>query len=219
MNLQDTEGTRALTSVDVLVVVATLMLGIFVLLPFLAGRGGRSVRISCVSHLRQLGIAARIWSNDHNEHFPWQVPVASTGSFEIATSGNIAAILLPMSNELVTPKLLTCPADRSRKEVADFARLSTRNISYFLGLDSSETNPQSVLYGDRNVSGGQLLSNRVMIVSSSSNIAFGSDLHNLAGNIGLGDGSAMQVSQVSLQKQINWQEQSSTNQIFRWALP
>ena len=100
-----------------------------------------------------------------------------------------------------------------------FAAFQTKNVSYFLGLEADETKPQTVMSGDRNVSGGVIVSNRVMMVSSTSNIVFGSNIHRNAGNIGLGDGSAQQVTQVSLRRQILAQEQSTTNTKIRWALP
>ena len=138
---------------------------------------------------------------------------------EFALSGDIARILLPMSNELSTPKILRCPTDEKRRIETTFAALQTRNMSYFIGLDADETMPQTVLSGDRNVRGGLIISNRVMIVSSASKIVFGSDIHQNAGNIGLGDGSAQQVNQVGLHRQILSQEQSMTNNRVRWALP
>src|SRR5690242_16547792 len=105
-------GSQGFGFFDALIVVATLALSAIVLLtvPFgLSKPKGRAQRISCVNNLRQLGIAARTWSEDHNGRFVWQVPISSTGSMEFALSGDIARILLPMSNELSTPKILTCP--------------------------------------------------------------------------------------------------------------
>jgi len=137
---------------------------------------------------------------------------------ELASSGNPAAILLQMSCELNTPRILKCPSD-VRIRATNFENFSTANVSYFIGLDSLSTTSQTILSGDRNVRGGRMTSNRVMIASSSSGIAFGGDLHKSCGNLGLGDGSAQQVSQIALRRQITAQEQSLTNNRVRWALP
>jgi len=215
-------GSQGFGFFDALIVVATLALSAIVLLtvPFGISRPAtRSSRISCVNNLRQLGIAARTWSEDHSGQFVWQVPISSTGSMEFGLSGDVARILLPMSNELSSPEILRCPTDEKRKVATTCTVLQTRNVSYFIGLDADGTVPQTILWGDRNVRGGLIISNRVMIVSSASNIVFGSDIHQSAGNLGLGDGSAQQVNQVGLRRQILAQEQSMTNNRVRWALP
>ena len=49
-------------------------------------------------------------------------------------SGNIAAILVVMSNELNSPKVLLCPSDKTRTRQTAFSKLANKNISYFLGF-------------------------------------------------------------------------------------
>jgi prepilin-type processing-associated H-X9-DG protein len=67
-----------------------------------------------------------------------------------------------MSNELGTPKILVCPADE-RNGHTNFltapnngygnAGLDNSKISYFLGKDASDSKPQMILAGDRNIYG------------------------------------------------------------------
>ena len=223
MNAFKPKSCRALTSLDVLVLVATAALGLIVLMALPlgvpSGAAARAKRISCVNNLRQLGIASRLWANDHGERWVWQVPTSATGSLEIATSGDLAAILRPMSNELNSPKILHCPSDERGTIAADFAALRNKDISYFIGLDADETQPQTILAGDRNITGGVMLSNGVMLVSSSSNLVVGTDMHHGALNIALGDGSSQQINTAALQRQVLCQQQSASNQIVRWAFP
>jgi len=57
-----------------------------------------------------------------------------------------------MSNELTTPKILVCPADKEKVPATSFgAGFSDTNSSYFVSLDASETYPQTFLTGDRNL--------------------------------------------------------------------
>ena len=82
-----------------------------VALPELARAKGRSQAVSCVNNLKQVGLAARIWSNEHNEIFP----------------PNFAS----MSNELVTTRLLLCPQDKNKKPADDFTHfVPAQNVSY-----------------------------------------------------------------------------------------
>ena len=91
------------------------------LLPALAQAKGHAQEIACVSNLKQIGLAARIYANDNKETLP--------PSF------------LSMSNELNTPKILFCPADSAHTPVETFAQLTPRNISYeYLRPGGSLTN-------------------------------------------------------------------------------
>ena len=69
-----------------------------------------------------------------------------------------------ISNELSTPKVLVCPSDeRSAQtnfsmQVGDASTVQGQyfnnwEVSYFLGIDASENNPQMILAGDRNIYG------------------------------------------------------------------
>jgi hypothetical protein len=52
-----------------------------------------------------------------------------------------------MSNELTTPKLLTCPKDKRAKWAEDFAHLTAKNVTYLFrsGTNISEANPTNIL--------------------------------------------------------------------------
>ena len=52
----------ALTLVEVLIVIAALALLAAILLPALAKAKRRASKISCVSQLKQIGIAYRVWA-------------------------------------------------------------------------------------------------------------------------------------------------------------
>ncbi len=97
----------------------------------LAETKGRADRIACISNLKQIGLAARMWAGDHK------------------VSGQtylMAADFPSMSNYLSTPKILTCPGDRSRQRVENWAQFDGGSVSYeMLSPDGSENDP-SVVY-------------------------------------------------------------------------
>jgi hypothetical protein len=107
-----------------------------------------------------------------------------------------------MSNELNSPSVLFCPTDRARTPATNWSTLANTNISYFVGLDADGTQPQSILSGDRNISGGVLTSNRIMEFRATNVLTWGQDMHVGVGNIGLGNGSVQSVSENGLQSQM-----------------
>ncbi|HEY0552230.1 MAG TPA: type II secretion system protein, partial [Verrucomicrobiae bacterium] len=110
------------TVIEILIVVATVLLVVFVMLPMLTrpSRRGHRRGISCYSNLRQIGLAARMYSNDHGDNFPFAVPTASDGTREFTNSPQVFLHFQAMSNELVTPKVLICPMDSKRQRASDF---------------------------------------------------------------------------------------------------
>ena len=129
---------RAFAKWDLLVCIATSagILALFLLLFLPAGTGtkARSGRINCASNLKQIGLAFRIWSNDHAERFPWHVPARDGGTKEFTTLPYAAVHFLVASNEFHSPKILTCPDDAKRSRTTDWQAplqrsLSSRNYS------------------------------------------------------------------------------------------
>src|SRR6184192_311118 len=63
-------------------------------------------RISCNCHLKQIGLAFRMWSNDHGEKFPFAVSTNKGGSLEFIGPGEVFRHYLLVSNELNSPRVL-----------------------------------------------------------------------------------------------------------------
>ena len=91
------------------------------LLPALSKAKSRAQTIACVNNMKQIGLAARLWSNDHNDFYPPD--------------------FLSMSNELFTPKILACPGDTTKKKVESWSQFSpAANLSYeFLTPSAKES--------------------------------------------------------------------------------
>jgi prepilin-type processing-associated H-X9-DG protein len=106
-----------------------------------------------------------------------------------------------MSNELSSSKVLICPSDAWHRADTDenlaWVRLSRTNISYFMGLDAVESDPQAVLSGDAN-----LVQNRRVvpggIVNLTTNITtWTRDRHDRAGNVLIADGSVQALTEIN----------------------
>lgn len=206
-----------LTFVEVLVVVGIVVLLAALLMPTVANHRDsrvRAMRILCVNNLKQLGLSARLWSNDHDDKFPFASTNADS-SLRWTNSPEVFRHFQVMSNELVTPKILLCRAERTRTRAEDFASLANSNLSYFVGLDAHEGDPRQILSGDRNLTGGVRRAGFLLVATPKSELGWSSDLHKHAGNIGLADGSVQQINQVGLRRHLV----NLTNATFRLAFP
>ena len=206
---------RASTMTDVLIVVATLVLLGVVFLPVISRSKTPSKRIACVSQLKQIGLAFRIWSSDYDDHFPWMIST-NGGSLAFTQSTNVFLHFRAASNELCTPYVLHCPSDAGKMRTYDFNIFDNRYLSYFVGLDADEGKLQSILSGDRNLTtNGVALGNGVFTLTTNNALGWTAAIHQQAGNILLSDGSVAQVSQATYQMQ--WL--AVTNAVRRLAIP
>jgi prepilin-type N-terminal cleavage/methylation domain-containing protein len=161
---------RAFTLIELLVVIAIIAILAAMLLPVLAAAKRRAQRINCVSNLKQVNLAFRIWEGDNNNQYPMSVSTSAGGAEESVMSNNhttyvpmgLTNVFCVMSNELSTPKILLCPSDVSHNTAAtNFGELAvttgqapgcgTNAISYFVCGDATEAYPQMIMSGDRNV--------------------------------------------------------------------
>jgi len=186
---------RALTVLELLVAVAVVATVLAVFLPVFARTHARSARAGCPNNLKQIGLAFLTWEGDYGDRYPMSVPMSEGGSM-----GSIDAFLSfkVMSNEINNPRIVICPADQ-RPAVADFGVLSNASVSYFVGLDADEFFPNRVLSGDRNLmTNGVAVGTGLVVIASNQPVTWSKQMHNLAGNIGLADGSVQQVNSKTL---------------------
>jgi len=173
------------------------------------------------------------------------------GNYDGSTSGQanpkcygVFSMFFVMSNELNTPKILACPAEY--QNAAPQRQMSTTflgllpagvtmpsgttyfvndgNISYFIGIDAQESNPQMFLAGDHNLGlmnngippasgkniygddGGNPAKNCIQVVGLYPNsgmnnwVGWADNMHGRIGNVALCDGSVASYTVSQLQQ-------------------
>ncbi len=176
---------RSFTMVELLVVAATLLLLFFLLLPSIM-RAKRARDQRCRNNLHQIALAAKTSDG------AWPAEILVAGVKEAAESGKVFAAFLVISNELLgNPKVLVCPQDKERRPTKEFGQdFGDTNLSYFVGLDSSDWEPKVFLSGDRNLEVAvKQLAHGVFPLTEDVPLGWTKDIHSSCGNILLGEGS------------------------------
>lgn len=218
--MKHTLKKNGFTLIDLLLVIAVLFILGVILIPKIGVSVTKTPRITCTSNLKQIGLAFRIWAEDHQYAFPQAVSVTNGGAMEAVIGGNVAAVFQVMSNELNAPKILFCPTDKKRIQAVTFdptspskgwhksiSFLGNTNLSYFVGLDAKDTSPDMFLSGDDNFLlggnfkgdvGGSPVPSGVLMLTTNSPVTWSESRHEKQGNIGLADGSVIGFSSRSL---------------------
>jgi prepilin-type N-terminal cleavage/methylation domain-containing protein len=179
----------AFTLIELLVVIGIIAILASLLLPALSGAKARANSTKCLSNLRQTGLGVRLWAHDNADKFPWNLSVSAGGS---AGSADWGDHFRSCSNELSTPQILWCPSDKTRKYASNWVSLAADvHVSVLIGTNAQENLPQSILLGDRNITGGGggLDPSWSLFLGSSVDAAWDKEMHARSGHLAMSDGS------------------------------
>ena len=185
-----------MTLIEVFVVIIVLVVLAAMLLPLLTHPGTRKP-IACIDNLRQIGLSFHVWAGDNYNKYPMQVSVTNGGAMELVTDGkNVWPTFQVMSNELVTTRVLVCPADNSRVAATNFSNdFNNGKISYFVGLDADPSSPRAFLSGDDNFAiSGELLKSGLLQLTPKTPVTWAATRHVKVGNVVLDDGSVQMLN-------------------------
>ncbi|MBE7501585.1 MAG: type II secretion system protein [Verrucomicrobiales bacterium] len=191
------------TLIELLVVIAIIAILVALLLPSLARAKAKAKETVCLNNLKQVGVALRMWANDNNAKYPWQVTGEQGGTLATREWVNHFRVC---SNELATPKILVCPLDKARKPASDWVSVAGfDNVSYFVGLTAEENKPQTLVTGDSNIlgGGGGLNPHWNAFLGSSIDAAWDGEVHGERGYLAFPDGSVQRLGTFALRDQIS----------------
>ncbi|HSY19766.1 MAG TPA: prepilin-type N-terminal cleavage/methylation domain-containing protein [Candidatus Acidoferrales bacterium] len=209
------QTNQGLTLIEAVVVIFILAFIAMLLVPaLLAPRYNYGPRLRCTNNLKQTALAIKVWAGDHNDKYPMAVSVTNGGAMELMETPDAWKIFQMMSNELGTPKVIYCPADLAHGTCAtNFTDDLKNKISYFIGADATDANPQTLLSGDDNFLLNQSpVHPGLVTVTSPAQLEWDGDRHGSvtdqgwfnkpkklgSGNIALTDGSVQGVTPIGL---------------------
>ncbi len=118
---QHRRSLRALTLLEVIVIIGVVAVLLGMLLPAPVSRPEGASRIVCANNLRQVGVAMQLFATDHRDRFPMHLSAAEGGSQDLLYdgSGNANPLLefhpfYAARIGLGTPKVVACRTDFAR---------------------------------------------------------------------------------------------------------
>jgi hypothetical protein len=186
---------RALTLIDVLVVLAVASVLMALLLPAMTRTSHCTLQSYCINNQRQIGLAFRVWAGDNNDKFPMELSETNGGTLEFIAGPNAFRHFQIASNELSTPRVLYCRTDpdTARATATNFDILNNSNLSYFVGVEANQNLPTMILSGDRLLTNASVSTNAILSLNKNSPANWVSDIHSRIGDIALADGSVQQI--------------------------
>ena len=190
-----------MTLLEVMVVIFSLTIIVVLLIPVLAIPRQKQSRLNCVNNLKEISLSFRIWEGDNNNDYPMAVSCTNGGALEQVMTGDVARVFLVLSNEISTPKILVCPMDKGHFRSTNFSSgFSASNVSYFVGVNATEKDPQMLLSGDDNFEiAGVPVKSGILDLTTNPTLAWSDTRHKLVGNVALTDGSVQQFNTKALQ--------------------
>ena len=141
----------AFTRIKLIIVLAVITLLALVIAPQVRKARHRGGYVDATSYLKQIGLAVRLWSEDHGGLPPSQISTNQGGAMELVERGSVAPYFQVMSNELGSVRIIRYMLDKERKPATNWSMLQDDNISFFIVPEADRTVPELWLAGNRHL--------------------------------------------------------------------
>jgi prepilin-type N-terminal cleavage/methylation domain-containing protein len=199
------KARHGFTLVELLVVIAIAALLAALLFPGIQRSTARVQDLSCLSQLKQIGVASIIFAGE------W-------GDFPAATMPNTNRFLSPLQPLLpiiANARIFICPTETERKPSPDMGSLNRSNTSYFVSYSARMDEPNSIMAGDRNLTWDNSLVTGANQFQRIYSFGWWRDMHRSKGNLLLGDGSVHLTTTPQFAATISSQPTAT----FTWYIP
>ena len=211
----DVGGSSGFNRQDLACTMVVLGLLLVLAAPMLGNNRADSARALCANNLRKAVGAVLIWGSDHGDLPPWHVPVAEGGTRRVRTASAWSE-WAALSNQLVSPKVLACPADAPTPP-ADFfgstprglAHPEARNnaVSYPVAIHGRIWEPDSIVSMDRNFRVSAVnrnciyqINNAAEFTSADQNAGWTNIIHGTVGNVARADGTVRMMNSAEVRR-------------------
>ena len=211
------KSTNGFARLELIAALCSMALLGLIVLPLFAANRADSDRAGCFNNLRLVGRAVETWGMDRDGLPPWITFVSRGGTRPDGNfkAGNAWFEFTALSNELITPRILACPADAGVKVAAEFSvagplgymnvSMRAQATSYFINMDNLGQVPLMAVTGDRNMrsegigSCSQGVNNVDLIFLPSGNpVLWTNAVHGLQGHLLRTDGSVALMTSAAI---------------------
>ncbi len=138
---------RAFTIVELLVIMGIIALLVSMMVPSVMKGKEQAKQTACINNLKQIGLAFTTFSHEHEHRPPTGVSISDGGVMEYYFGPTAPAnlewrdqlrVFTAISNELVLPKILACPAEAKLRPATSFMEMQWANVSYWPCISMEE---------------------------------------------------------------------------------